>query len=310
MDDRGDLYVADFVNRRIVKFSAESARVEVVAGGVAAHHVAIGRGGTLYARCDRGLIRAFAGGRCIGTLRVPSDVPLIEGYEQSIRVVTERVDAREVDAIYVNDRTHHWYRVGRATGAGDAFEIRRDDRAEKLAGLPERDGVRYLPRWKSRRLGLVLRKVAGTAPKATAPFDDPNAPDAAAPFDEPNAEDATAPFDEADAPKAATPIRLPIDRGSLGGMCIKGMLDDGDLVLENERIGPDGYVHLEIHRHDRGTGRWSVLEVPNDYFVPVYRKTCLGPDGAVYQMTTSPRGVRFLKWPLSYPLSSPAGGRD
>ena len=68
--------------------------------------------------------------------------------------------------------------------------------------------------------------------------------------------------------------------------------------IECERITPDNYVHLEIRKFTPGGKARDVLELPNNYFTTVYKKTEVGSNGSIYQMITDQDGVRILLWEM------------
>jgi hypothetical protein len=91
----------------------------------------------------------------------------------------------------------------------------------------------------------------------------------------------------------SVPIRL--DSGQPGAVLFKGIDAQGNLYVELENLKRNN-VELEAHRYSQSGERLGVLHLPNDYFTTVYKKTELARDGSVYQMLTTPEGVKILRW--------------
>lgn len=83
---------------------------------------------------------------------------------------------------------------------------------------------------------------------------------------------------------------------SFGSVIFLDRDDKGIIYLENQRIGADGVVRLEIRRY-RDDGRLlESWELPNRYHTIVYKKVLVDRKGVLYQMQTTPSGVRIVKW--------------
>lgn len=79
------------------------------------------------------------------------------------------------------------------------------------------------------------------------------------------------------------------DTVAFGGVIFRGLMGK-KTVWETEEITPNG-VRLFL----RGDGPKPLLEMNNAYFTAVYRKFDIRPDGAVWQMRTTPGGVEFTR---------------
>ena len=49
-----------------------------------------------------------------------------------------------------------------------------------------------------------------------------------------------------------------------------------------------------MHKYSLSGELLEAFSLPNDYFTTVYKKTEIAPDGSVFQMLTTPEGVRIL----------------
>ena len=79
------------------------------------------------------------------------------------------------------------------------------------------------------------------------------------------------------------------DTVAFGGVIFRGLVGK-KMVWETEEITPNG-VRLFL----RGESAKPLLEMNNAYFTTVYRKFDMRPDGAVWQMRTTPDGVEFTR---------------
>jgi hypothetical protein len=85
---------------------------------------------------------------------------------------------------------------------------------------------------------------------------------------------------------------------AFGGVQIKGVDSKGNVYLEVERMTPDNYVHLDIKKINRAGKEVSSIELINNYFTTVYKKTEIDSAGNIYQMVTDQDGVRILLWTM------------
>ena len=83
---------------------------------------------------------------------------------------------------------------------------------------------------------------------------------------------------------------------TFGGVQIKGIDSKGNVYVEIERITPDNYVHLEIKKINPGGKEIGTVELINNYFTTVYKKTEVDVNGNIYQMITDENGVKILLW--------------
>ncbi|MBN1900331.1 hypothetical protein JW926_03285 [Candidatus Sumerlaeota bacterium] len=90
-------------------------------------------------------------------------------------------------------------------------------------------------------------------------------------------------------------VTVRIDGGEAGSALYKGMDNKGNLYVEVENI-KDDKVFLEVHRYAQTGERLAVFELSNNYFTTVYKKTEVAPDGSVYQMLTTEKGVQILRY--------------
>lgn len=90
-------------------------------------------------------------------------------------------------------------------------------------------------------------------------------------------------------------IPIQLDRGTAGAVLFKGADDAGNLYIEVECL--DGAkAGLQVHRYSTQGKRLAVFDMDNKYFTTVYRKTDVSADGSVFQMLTTPEGVRILRF--------------
>jgi hypothetical protein len=92
-------------------------------------------------------------------------------------------------------------------------------------------------------------------------------------------------------------VSVPIlmDGDPSGAVLFKCQDDAGNLYAEVERL-KGGRAELEVHRYAPDGARLAVFKMPNDYFTTVYKKTEIAPDGTVYQLLTTPDGVKILRY--------------
>ena len=95
--------------------------------------------------------------------------------------------------------------------------------------------------------------------------------------------------------KVLVSVKVKLDKGIPGVAIFKGRDSSGNLYVEIESIR-DGKAFLEVHRYSTDGKRLAVFPLSNDYVSTVYKKTQVAPDGAVYQMLTTPEGVRILRF--------------
>ncbi len=95
--------------------------------------------------------------------------------------------------------------------------------------------------------------------------------------------------------KALVSVPVRLDGGQVGAAIFKGTDAKGNLYVELENIN-GRRVGLEVHRYAPSGKRLAVYKLPNNYFTTVYKKTEIAPDGSVYQMLTTPDGVRIIRY--------------
>jgi hypothetical protein len=95
--------------------------------------------------------------------------------------------------------------------------------------------------------------------------------------------------------KALVSVPVRLDSGQPGAVLFKGTDAAGNLFVELERLNGNA-VGLEVHSYSRSRERLTALQLPNDYFTTVYKKTEVAPDGTVYQLLTAPDGVSILRY--------------
>jgi hypothetical protein len=261
LDEAGNIYITDYVNKAVKMFSPDGEFIAVVANDVAGNHVAVGQKGNIYVRCDGGIVKYFSKGTAKGSLKAPAGISLIEGYEQSVSVTTGTTRNPGNDLIFINDIKHDVFLIGSEIGTRDEAKLRSMDKVEKFNGHPALDNNLYQPKWINKNQGIINIADSGTR-------------------------------------EASKPIKVTTD-DRLGGIIFKGLDIDRNVIIENERITADGYAHLELRLYTSYGLLLDTVELPNLYFTAVYRKTYTAPDGSVYQMLTSPTGVKFIKWQLS-----------
>jgi len=95
--------------------------------------------------------------------------------------------------------------------------------------------------------------------------------------------------------KAVVSVPLQVEGGRAGAVLFKGTDLNGNLYVELEIIRERG-VDLEVHRYSPGGKRLAVFNLSNAYYSTVYKKTEIAPDGSVFQMLTTPKGVRIIHY--------------
>jgi hypothetical protein len=92
----------------------------------------------------------------------------------------------------------------------------------------------------------------------------------------------------------SVPVRLD-GPAQPGAALFKGTDAHGNLYVELETLKRNT-IALEVHRYAPSGARLAVFSLPNDYFTTVYKKTEVTRDGSVYQMLTTPQGVRIIRY--------------
>jgi hypothetical protein len=83
---------------------------------------------------------------------------------------------------------------------------------------------------------------------------------------------------------------------AFGGVQVKGVDQKGNVYIELERITADNYVHLEIRKISPSGKELATVELSNNYFTTVYKKTEVEAIGDIYQMLTTEDGVQMIRW--------------
>lgn len=83
---------------------------------------------------------------------------------------------------------------------------------------------------------------------------------------------------------------------AFGSILFLGQDYQGSIYIETERITKDNDVHLEVRKYNSEGSILSVIEVPNDYYTTVYKKLEVDSAGNIYQLLTTPEGVKLIKW--------------
>lgn len=249
--------VCDYVNRCVKQYDSSGNFIEIVARDIEANHLAVSRRGVVYVRLDDGHIAVFHQGKRTRGIRVGSHVPLIEGYEQGIALVDDDSVPSGEGWLAVSDPAQSQYLVAQVEPEAGALLSVAADKMKVMPGKPQPDGIRYRPRWKERQQGLLQRFTSDGMELA--------------------------------------PILISTN-DTLGSIAFKGKDTEGNLYIENERITPDQYVHLEIRVYSPQGELLRTFELPNNYYTTVYRKTWLRPDGTILQMLTQPDSVSFTYW--------------
>lgn len=95
--------------------------------------------------------------------------------------------------------------------------------------------------------------------------------------------------------KILVSVSVKIDGGTAGAALFKGLDVKGNIYLEIENIR-GASTGLEIHRYAPDGTLLALFDLPNKYFTTVYKKTEVTPEGSVFQMLTTPEGVRIIKY--------------
>lgn len=80
----------------------------------------------------------------------------------------------------------------------------------------------------------------------------------------------------------------------LGSVLYRGATPDGKFFVEIENIpSGGGGVQLDVERRMWPPTRAAQVKLNNDYFTTVYKKSHVLPDGTIWQMLTTDKGVIF-----------------
>ncbi len=89
------------------------------------------------------------------------------------------------------------------------------------------------------------------------------------------------------------PIETP---DTFGSVFFLDQDEKGIIYLETQRIGADGDVKIEIRRYLDDGRLIQAVGLPNSYYTIVYKKAIVDKKGILYQLQTSPAGVKIVKW--------------
>lgn len=100
-------------------------------------------------------------------------------------------------------------------------------------------------------------------------------------------------FDAKD--KVLLSAQVNVSQGVPGAALFKGTDSQGNYYVEVEAITAEE-CGLEVHKFSPQGKALGVLKLNNKYHTTVYKKTEVQPDGSVYQMLTTPKGVTISRW--------------
>ena len=95
--------------------------------------------------------------------------------------------------------------------------------------------------------------------------------------------------------KILVSVSVKVEGGTAGAALFKGLDAKGNIYVEIENI-QGASTGLEVHRYAPDGALLALYDLPNKYYTTVYQKTVVTPDGSVYQMLTTPEGVRIIKY--------------
>lgn len=83
---------------------------------------------------------------------------------------------------------------------------------------------------------------------------------------------------------------------TFGSILFLGQDYKGSIYIETERITKNNDIHLEVRKYNSEGSILSVIELPNNYYTTVYKKLEVDSAGNIYQLLTTPEGVKLIKW--------------
>jgi hypothetical protein len=80
---------------------------------------------------------------------------------------------------------------------------------------------------------------------------------------------------------------------------MKPFLDQDEkrhLYIQTQRITDEDATHLEVRKYAEDGKLVAAVEFPNTYYTTVYKKLEVDMHGNIFQLMTTPEGVKIIKW--------------
>jgi hypothetical protein len=259
LDEGGNIYVFDTVNRQVKKFNKEGGFEKNVVSNVFGTAIFIDANENLYLLKGHSVKQFSRNGDPVASYEIAKDIDLIEGYGEGVFRDKE-------GKLYVN-RIQTRYCIGKPTKtemkAGLAislFELLSPNKqvGSETFGMPGSEPNSYFAvEWlNNHRASIKILDTAGITTKKIS--------------------------------METTDV--------FGGILFLGQDQQGAFYIETERITVDNYVHLEIRKYSLKGDMLTKIEFSNDYFTTVYKKIDIDNQGNIYHFLTTPNGVRLTKW--------------
>ena len=278
LDKDGNIYIFDTVKSNIKKYDLYGSYIGNIGdNNIVGTSFAVGGSGEIYVLENyRHRIHVYSGsGELINDFPIPNEIELIEGYDQKITLDDQ-------DNLYVNNFQVQYHIGKKQNGSMSMIPVKNVLNKEggfkgfgkNVGNIPEsklmhkREGLKS--RSKANRLIKVRRK---------------------------NTYEASV-YLLTEAGNKVKEITMNTS-GKFGAVLFKEQDASGYVYVETERITGDNKGHLDVRKYDEGGNLISIFEIPNDYYTTMYKKIEINKTGDVYQLLTTPDGVKIIKWEQS-----------
>ena len=257
----GELYVADTVHQQVKRWQADGTYAGIVIDHIRPRAMSVDSRGALLLLSDHSIQTFSRTGQLLSEVKVPAQVPLVEGYGQ---------DVWEEDGdICVNDPEENVFCFTPSQSMPTtASKVTMGRRAHGKVRVLVHGG-------RARVQAFVVSDSHGwnTSQLLRSPL-------------------GSLLFDPAS-------LRREDPRSAvLGALLFRGFWEkQKSYLFEMEEVA-GGNVRLFLVTMDKAKLSRRV-EIPNSYFTTVYKKIEPTRDGTVWQMLTTPSGVRFLQWQVA-----------
>ncbi len=257
----GMIYVPEALREEILVYDRDGEFKKAIPLQTRINQLAVDSSGYIFTRSDRGIVSVYSqerkskDGNLVEQYQLEYSPDLIEGYGQEIHLEGSETDAVRDVGVHMLDGFTK--PVFTLDKSGSQVRTEQADSGVRKRGRPGSDGKQYRSYWQDDQTGVV--EIYDQSATLMREFE--------------------------------VPLK---DEGRLGVFLFKGVDEDGNIFLERERI-VDRQAHLEIVVVNSEGEILETLEIPNDYYSTVYKKTHLH-DGKIYQMQTTRRGIQFSAW--------------
>lgn len=259
LDPEGNIYIVDAVNRQMKKFNKEGHYKNAMASKGYWEAVYIDTNQNFYVRKGRTIEHYSKDGALVESFEISKDIDLLEGYGQGVLLDKE-------GNLCVN-RLQTIYTVAKPIDGG----IKSTQRISQFKLLSHSEQVQ------NQRFGLPGNKIGSY-------------------FVVKWLDNHDAVVKALGADGAVLKEILMKTDDAFGSILFLGQDAQGALYIETERITADNHIHKEVRKYNPNGDMLAIIELPNDYFTTVNKKIAVDSQGAIYQLQTTPTGVKLTKW--------------